>query len=596
MEAINALYEESEEKQLQLTRSLEASASRLHSLLVREVKGLRHDIFHRDFDSRRQDAIVTQSLAIASADRQRRDRLGGPSIRRQKFRAAYWKHWHKEKTLLDRISQEELLRLEEEEEERLRKSSPKRQKQKQRGGGGGGGAAGGGGGGGSRGKLFFGLDLLGEGAAPRVLMRDSLGVQPADEAAMDSSFNKVFPAKSVAIGGSGGGGPGCSFSQSSRLLGRQRAVTQSCDIPPLPSAFDPSPAAVGSGGLVAFASSAKRFERAAAAGPAGPAAPRSSRSSPAVEATRPSVIAGRQGFRFAHAPRLEEEKESNGLNATPGPGAYDQTRLFEARLPPLQPSSSSSSSNPTASSHANKVTHGLHDWTAQDLCEAGCLGQGCDVSQHILLGRCVDGQCLRRALSERAAVAAGDLKRVAGYRHGLPEADLAVTALYAAVALNDLPTLHRLGDLQINPNIPQKDTGYTPLHIGVIKKHRQAVYLLLHYFHYEESDKDDVTQQNQKQTNQMKTIRRKNSWLDVNAKDNYGNTALHYASRLGDEEIVAMLCGERETAVDICNAHGETALDLAPSHPHAVFSFLKLAQERDNLRRRLQQTGTTSTS
>lgn len=554
MEAINALYEESVEKQEKLARSLEEKATRLHAVLLQEVKDLKHDIFDRDFASS-QDPIVMQSQAIAAVDQEERDRVGGPSIRRQKFHASYWKHWHKEKTLLDRISQEELQRLE---EERKRKTASKQQHQRQRqrkvGG--------------SRGK-FFDLDLLGDGASPPLLMRHSLGVEPADEVALDPSFNKVFPRH---------GRPpasGFAFAQSSRL-GRQHtgAVTQSCDIPPLPSVFNASPALSG---LVAFASSEKRFERAA------PARSSKSTSSLAVaeglEATKSSVITGRQGYRFPHAPRLAEEKESNGLNATPGPGAYDQTRLFDLRLPHLQPASSSS---PTS---GIKTTHGFHDWSAQDLCEAGCLGQGCDVTQHILLGRCVDGQCLRRALSERAAVAAGDLKRVAGYRHGLPEADLAVTALYAAVALNDLPTLHRLGDLQINPNIPQKDTGYTPLHIGVIKKHRQAVYLLLHYFHYEEAE-EDVKQQNRNQT--LKAIRKKNSWLDINAKDNYGNTALHYASRLGDVETVAMLCGERETAVDIRNVYGETALDLAPSHPHSVFSYLKLAQERNDLLRRLQ--------
>ncbi|RYH05372.1 ankyrin repeat protein, partial [archaeon] len=43
------------------------------------------------------------------------------------------------------------------------------------------------------------------------------------------------------------------------------------------------------------------------------------------------------------------------------------------------------------------------------------------------------------------------------------------TPLYAAVIFGDIPTIQKLGAMGIDPNEQQGDTGYSPLHIGVIK-------------------------------------------------------------------------------------------------------------------------------
>lgn len=267
------------------------------------------------------------------------------------------------------------------------------------------------------------------------------------------------------------------------------------------------------------------------------------------------------------------------------------------------------------------------DWTAQELSCLAKLGQGCDVEQHVLFGMCRDKQCLRRALFERSSIAAQDRLRLRGYRptdflanqirraeqerlrgkykypasvYGreedadadnarerkdtaddivmaaawplLPAPVYALTPLYAAVAFNDLATIKALGEMRINPNLPQPDTGYAPLHIGAIKKHAQAVYYLLHHFHH------DSEREERGQTE---------SWLDVNAKDLRGNTALHYASRLGAQEVVAMLCQEKDIDPLAKNANGETPVDLMGNH--AVYSLLQLAVQRRSLEEELGQ-------
>ena len=50
--------------------------------------------------------------------------------------------------------------------------------------------------------------------------------------------------------------------------------------------------------------------------------------------------------------------------------------------------------------------------------------------------------------------------------------------------------------------------------------------------------------------------------MDINATDNLGNTALHYAARFNRANIVQLLL-DNNAHIDRKNADGETALDIA---------------------------------
>jgi ankyrin repeat protein len=196
----------------------------------------------------------------------------------------------------------------------------------------------------------------------------------------------------------------------------------------------------------------------------------------------------------------------------------------------------------------------------------------------------------------------------------LPAPIDAMSARYAAMVFNDLPAIRQLFALHVNPNTPQPDTGYTPLHIGVMKHHTKAVYLLLHHFHHSDdrekgagspsqaSSTDNIWKSGSNSRNlrtaagmdtldsqiprsyeSMKTVRRRQRWLDINATDHNGNTPLHYASSLGYEDIVAMLCQEEDIQADKCNNLGEVPLDMAYGGCHQVFTLIRLAVDKKKL-------------
>lgn len=569
MDIINKLFKDSNDKHKDLEESLKLRAARLHAEILHEVSDLRHDIYHKDFFNNASDPMVIQSKGIMSADLKARQKAGGPSIRRLKHHGAYWKHWHGEKTLLDRISIEKL-----EEIERLKsiKHAPTQSMLVAR----------------SRRERaaftdantnkskLFDYHLLGDTSVKHILTH-SKHVSVVPEEVLDPACNAVFPSTvPKARGGSFGRGPKASEASLPRL------DTQKCDIPPLPSAFDSS-----SKGM-AFPSASRFDHKPAQTTPA---------TAPVQTIDTPSVT---EGHCFSTAARFPgdsmqavETGEGRGsqdsvlsaaeyLSATPGPGHYTLPRLFDAKpgernkLSDLQAVFEKYSNAP----------HGLHDWAAQEICEMSQMGQSCNVEQHVLYGMCTDKHCLRRALFEKAAVAGNDRLRLGGYAarpaklkgshaavleaaEGLLSAPIyAMSALYAAAVFNDLATIARMGELGINPNTPQADTGYTPLHIAVIKKHNKAVYHLLHYFH-----NPAILQPADKH------------WLDINAADHAGNTSLHYASQLGAVDIVAMLCQEEDIDVALCNGYGQTALDMIGNH--AVYSYIQLAAERNRLKNEL---------
>jgi ankyrin repeat protein len=158
-----------------------------------------------------------------------------------------------------------------------------------------------------------------------------------------------------------------------------------------------------------------------------------------------------------------------------------------------------------------------------------------------------------------------------------------MSPLYCAVAFHDLETIKTLGELRINPNLIQEDTGYTALHIAAIKNHIEAVYILFHYFR----NLDDIDIRNSNNIKEKEKNKMKSSWLDINIQDKKGNTALHYACKLGHEQIVAMLCQEEDINLGLHNQFKQTPLDLIGNH--AVYSYLMLAKEKQEITKELCQ-------
>src|SRR5687768_8127697 len=52
-------------------------------------------------------------------------------------------------------------------------------------------------------------------------------------------------------------------------------------------------------------------------------------------------------------------------------------------------------------------------------------------------------------------------------------------------------------------------------------------------------------------------------YIDVNAKDYLGNTALHYACSRGEDAVAAILLKKAGAAIDACYDYGQTAFHLA---------------------------------
>lgn len=317
MDIINQLYDESNKKHEALASSLEQRASALHGQLLAEIGTLNHDIFHRGFASA-ADPMVQSSKQFVESNMIERERAGGPSIRRFKFHPSYWKYWHGEKTVLDHISRERHAQLEREKNAKRVISDKERQARARK----------------DRAAFtntnvnanskFFDQHLLGDTSVPYILQK-SLHQPVISEESLDPAFNMVYPHhRRTPVRN----GKTISFGRAPKASGRDRvrSETSSCDIPPLPSAFDKD-----QGKGLGF-SSAKRFPSldnsaaAAAVPPQSQNAPLSSSMRLSTPSAAPSSSSS-LGFHFPQAPRFVKEMPS--ATGAVGPGEYPLPRLLD---------------------------------------------------------------------------------------------------------------------------------------------------------------------------------------------------------------------------------------------------------------------------
>jgi hypothetical protein len=81
---------------------------KLHeTILEQDVHGVvpDYDIYERNNAG---DEIIKESMKFLNEDKKQRDSIGGPTVRREKFQANYWKAWNVNKNVLEDISAKEV--------------------------------------------------------------------------------------------------------------------------------------------------------------------------------------------------------------------------------------------------------------------------------------------------------------------------------------------------------------------------------------------------------------------------------------------------------------------------------------------------------
>eukprot|EP01031_Cornospumella_fuschlensis_P025001 gene25001-30201_t len=647
MDIINKLYDESNAKQLETEKSLLERAHRLHEQLVNEVTANKQDFYARN--TIEKDLLVENAREAREHDIKYRASIGGPSIRQEKFHSAYWAYWYADKSILDRLSigeyHKEIKRLTtrkvltEEEKLKLRRlernaylnsknvnrsSAPPANR--------------------PLGVTELWQEGLGYSlpneknydSACNVVFKPAHS-QPSKE--LERSSNLMSSGLPRAKGGA--------FGRDNKGGQYAACYTKGCDIVPLPSPFDTSALPSLQKG-VAFPS-AKRFPAPASGGNGGdssvPTHPPATSSS-----TLPTGGRFTQERRFreevGRGPRdvvpgpgahdvkrlfdytavekakfkirdfeqiyLKYKDSQEGMNAWTcqeitnlgvlGIGcvleqhvvygmcsdlkciqramfekttlnASDVQRLGGYPLPaasdrimsPTSPSSRASHFSPP-SSPKSRTSHSPAPSSSQSL-RGGASER--DGSAGWAKGSSRAGLSSVGSSVRSTRAGPGDSRLLEAMAPLLPTPVFSMTPLYAAVIFGDIPTIRKLGAMGINPNEEQPDTGYSPLHIGVIKNQMKAVYHLLHNFH-----NSNIIEPGSKQ------------WLNINAVDHKGNTALHYASRFNRKEICGMLCQEDDLDVYVVNNQGERALDVIGGHE--VFTLIKFCQERIELSQQLK--------
>ena len=201
---------------------------------------------------------------------------------------------------------------------------------------------------------------------------------------------------------------------------------------------------------------------------------------------------------------------------------------------------------------------------------------------------CLDKQCCHRALFEQTTLVTNDVPRLAGFsneimgkrfnRHEddklddemvlsrrmlelLPTPIYPMNALYSAVQGDNLAAIRKIGEMKVNPNVKQRDTGFTALHIAATQGKADAVLAIIDAFP---------------------------TSLVANPVDFNGNTPLHLASMKGYPEVVSILCDlDQCDPVRYVNKKGETALDLARTHE--IFQYISCAILKRNLEKELKE-------
>ena len=131
------------------------------------------------------------------------------------------------------------------------------------------------------------------------------------------------------------------------------------------------------------------------------------------------------------------------------------------------------------------------------------------------------------------------------------------TPLYRATRATDLPTIKALVDRGANPAQPARD-GSTPLMVAAGFGQRAA------------ADDDEFTDLGPRADplDAIKLFVEKGA--DVNAVNNTGNSALHYAAQNGNERMVEYLMG-KGAKTDIKNKQGRTPVELAKGRASEIF-------------------------
>ena len=273
----------------------------------------------------------------------------------------------------------------------------------------------------------------------------------------------------------------------------------------------------------------------------------SSRSLPPPSNTGPGPIYSSpssltdKGGRFSQDQRL---KEISTLQDSPGPGAYN----------PTAPSRSLSCSFGTGCLKGAAADELFNVFTSSG------FGYGCDIQQHIKFGRCLDGQCSKRASWEKKAPSSQPLKY---YGNAKPPVHLLI--------LNGDPPFTEvanrlLTDDELDVN-EADDNGRTVLHnLCVTESSLDCNARLLFLFQF---------------------CRQAKRSIDIDHRDVDGNTALLLAVRNGLELAVEtlLLMGANPS---IENNDGVSPLSLSMDQQnHTIYQHVRASVMLRDLRSRL---------
>lgn len=381
-------------------------------------------------------------------------------------------------------------------------------------------------------------------------------------------------------------------------------LTQFCEVPPL----DQTLKSTLTGGVTVFAKEPRFLSVENETGSASSSRAQTRTGTAGTDNGRtPSKDKELAGISFSTDERFRVKNES-----TPGPGEYDVERLFEkdnsfqaemsrlicssrARSRPGTQSASCTGkgnsrvstrpgtagyidemqtecvpcdtgwSRPGTRSNGSRSATRLTALKPMEMVEHAIFAFGCNMHEHAIYGRCLDGMCGKRGQWEHTALLSNDVDRLTGNKTEytqqfvdvLPEGTAKLAPLHVAAGRGDISALITLSSMGYDINEPEPTTQGTPLHLAVSKGNYDCVCCIIDYFGGPGGK------------------------LNIDAQDKHGDTALHIASRAGNVEILKALCDADATVVGILNHQRESILDLAKSHE--IYQILMTAKQRTEL-------------